>query len=36
MVAASVLDEEWLQAVAERPGPYFFVAEGVLVYLAPG
>ena len=33
MVAASVLDEEWLQAVAERPGPYFFVAEGVLVYL---
>ena len=35
MVAASVLDEEWLQAVAERPGPYFFAAEGVLVYLAP-
>jgi O-methyltransferase involved in polyketide biosynthesis len=33
MVAASVVDEEWLQAVAESPGPYFFVADGVLVYL---
>jgi O-methyltransferase involved in polyketide biosynthesis len=33
MVAASVLDEAWLAIVAERPGPYFFVAEGVLVYL---
>ncbi|PTM90027.1 O-methyltransferase involved in polyketide biosynthesis [Streptomyces sp. VMFN-G11Ma] len=32
-VAASVLDEEWLRTVEEGPGPYFFVAEGVLVYL---
>jgi O-methyltransferase involved in polyketide biosynthesis len=33
MVAASVLDEDWLAAVAQSPGPYFFVAEGVLAYL---
>jgi O-methyltransferase involved in polyketide biosynthesis len=33
MVAASVLDEGWMQAVAQSPGPYFFVADGVLVYL---
>ena len=33
MVAASVLDEGWLPDVAHSPGPYFFVAEGVLVYL---
>ncbi len=33
MVAASVLDGTWLPIVAESPGPYFFVAEGVLVYL---
>jgi O-methyltransferase involved in polyketide biosynthesis len=33
MVAASFLDEGWLAAVAERPGPYFFVADGVLTYL---
>jgi O-methyltransferase involved in polyketide biosynthesis len=33
MVAASVLDDTWLQVVAQSPGPYFFVAEGVLVYL---
>ena len=35
MIAASVLDENWRQAVAQCPGPYFFVTEGVLVYL-PG
>jgi O-methyltransferase involved in polyketide biosynthesis len=35
MVAASVLDETWFQMVEERPPPYFFAAEGVLVYLAP-
>jgi O-methyltransferase involved in polyketide biosynthesis len=35
MVAASFLDEDWLDLVAQRPGPYFFVAEGVLVYLPP-
>ena len=33
MIAASVLDERWLEAVQELPGPYFFVADGVLVYL---
>ena len=32
-VAASVLDEDWLPVVAQSRGPYFFVAEGVLVYL---
>jgi O-methyltransferase involved in polyketide biosynthesis len=35
MVAASVLDEAWLRTVEQRPGPYLFVAEGILVYLAP-
>jgi O-methyltransferase involved in polyketide biosynthesis len=34
MLAASVLDEDWMQAVRDSPGPYFFVSEGVLVYLA--
>jgi O-methyltransferase involved in polyketide biosynthesis len=33
MVAASVLDQDWLPAVRESPGPYFFVADGVLAYL---
>jgi O-methyltransferase involved in polyketide biosynthesis len=33
MVASSVLSGEWLPAVADSPGPYFFVSEGVLVYL---
>jgi O-methyltransferase involved in polyketide biosynthesis len=33
MVAASVTDEAWLETAAESPGPYFFVAEGVLPYL---
>jgi len=33
MVAASVTSEEWLPIVAQSPGPYFFVADGVLVYL---
>ena len=33
MVAASFLDDSWLPAVEESPGPYFFVADGVLVYL---
>jgi O-methyltransferase involved in polyketide biosynthesis len=35
MVAASFLDEDWLPAPADRPGPYFFVADGVLTYLPP-
>jgi O-methyltransferase involved in polyketide biosynthesis len=34
MVAASVLDQDWLPAVQASPGPYFFVADGVLAYLA--
>jgi O-methyltransferase involved in polyketide biosynthesis len=33
MVAASVTSQDWQDVVAERPAPYFFVAEGVLVYL---
>jgi len=33
MIAASALDEGWLPAVARSRGPYFFVADGVLVYL---
>jgi O-methyltransferase involved in polyketide biosynthesis len=33
MAAASVLDQDWLPEVARSGGPYFFVAEGVLVYL---
>ena len=33
MVAASVLDQDWLPAVRDSPAPYFFVAEGVLAYL---
>jgi len=33
MIAASALDEDWLPDVARSRGPYFFVADGVLVYL---
>jgi O-methyltransferase involved in polyketide biosynthesis len=34
MLAGSVLDTEWFDTVAGAPGPYLFVSEGVLVYLA--
>jgi len=34
MVAASVLDDDWLPVVRDSPGPYFFVADGVLAYLS--
>jgi O-methyltransferase involved in polyketide biosynthesis len=34
MLAASALDEGWLATVQDSPGPYFFVADGVLTYLA--
>jgi O-methyltransferase involved in polyketide biosynthesis len=34
MLAASVLDEDWMRTVKQSPGPYFFVSEGVLAYLA--
>ncbi|RMI27926.1 class I SAM-dependent methyltransferase [Nocardia stercoris] len=33
MVAASALDDSWFDLVAALPGPYCFVAEGVLLYL---
>ena len=33
MIAASALDEDWLPDVARSRGPYFFGADGVLVYL---
>jgi O-methyltransferase involved in polyketide biosynthesis len=33
MIAASLLGEDWLEAVGKLPGPYFFVSDGVLVYL---
>jgi O-methyltransferase involved in polyketide biosynthesis len=33
MIAASLLDEDWMDAVRRSPEPYFFVCEGVLVYL---
>jgi O-methyltransferase involved in polyketide biosynthesis len=33
MLAASLLDEGWLDEVAQLPGPYFFVSDGVLAYL---
>jgi O-methyltransferase involved in polyketide biosynthesis len=33
MLAGSVLDEDWVAAVRASPGPYFFVAEAILIYL---
>jgi O-methyltransferase involved in polyketide biosynthesis len=33
MIAGSVLDDDWLPAVSQLDGPYFFVTDGVLVYL---
>ena len=33
MVAGSLLDEDWMDVVAAEPGPYLFVADGVLTYL---
>jgi O-methyltransferase involved in polyketide biosynthesis len=32
-LAASVLDAGWMVSVRQSPGPYFFVAETVFVYL---
>jgi O-methyltransferase involved in polyketide biosynthesis len=34
MLAASVLDPGWADVVAAGPGPWLFVAEAVLIYLA--
>jgi O-methyltransferase involved in polyketide biosynthesis len=33
VLAASVLDDDWVDAVRACPGPYFFAIEGVLIYL---
>jgi O-methyltransferase involved in polyketide biosynthesis len=33
-LAASILDSSWIAAVCQSPGPYCFVAEAVLIYLA--
>jgi O-methyltransferase involved in polyketide biosynthesis len=33
MIAASLLDDDWLTTAGELPGPYFFVSDGVLTYL---
>src|ERR1700753_3567551 len=33
MVAASLTDDSWRDTVRELPGPYFFLADGVLPYL---
>ncbi|MCL2586372.1 MAG: class I SAM-dependent methyltransferase [Streptosporangiales bacterium] len=35
MIAASLAGEDWLEVVAGLPGPYFFVADGVLPYVEP-
>src|SRR5258705_11044596 len=32
-IGSSILDEHWIPAGTKSPGPYLFVAEGVLVYL---
>jgi O-methyltransferase involved in polyketide biosynthesis len=36
MVAASLTDDSWRDTVRELPGPYFFLADGVLPYLTEG
>lgn len=33
MLAASVTDPSWTEEVLKSPGPYFLVAEAVLIYL---
>ncbi|MEU1811533.1 class I SAM-dependent methyltransferase [Micromonospora aurantiaca (nom. illeg.)] len=33
MLSGSVVDGAWLAEVQDRPAPYFFVAEAVLIYL---
>lgn len=34
-LAASVCDDSWIAEVQQSPGPHFFVAEAVLLYLEP-
>lgn len=33
LIAASVTDHSWMDVVAAEPGPYLFLAEGLLMYL---
>lgn len=33
MLAASVLDTDWMDEVAAAPGPYLFISEAVIIYL---
>ena len=33
MLASSILDHQWMDQIAESPGPYCFLLEGVLMYL---
>ncbi len=33
MIVASVLDDGWMEQVAESGGPFFFVSEAVIIYL---
>lgn len=33
MLAASVLDKEWIEQLEALPGPYCFISEAVLIYL---
>ncbi|GAB2693344.1 class I SAM-dependent methyltransferase [Nocardia thraciensis] len=33
ILSASAVDDTWVAAVRERPGPYLFVSEAVLIYL---
>jgi O-methyltransferase involved in polyketide biosynthesis len=34
-LSGSILDSDWVAPVRQSPGPYFFVAETVFVYLQP-
>jgi O-methyltransferase involved in polyketide biosynthesis len=36
MIAGSILDPSWMDAVGQVPGPYLFLADGVLPYLDAG
>ena len=33
-LAGSIVDSGWIEAMRQSPGPYFFVAEAVFIYLA--
>jgi O-methyltransferase involved in polyketide biosynthesis len=34
MLRESIVDDDWVATVVARPGPYFFVAKAVLIYLS--